>query len=294
MATHHAERMIEANGIELCADAFGDPSDPAILLFSGGSASMLLWEEDFCERLADGGRFVIRHDQRDTGKTTSCPPGEPNYTLNDMAADGVAVLDAYEVERAHIAGLSMGGFITQLAALDYPERVLTLTQMMSTPDLHAFLAPLMGNPEGAKLPPPRPQVMEAFTAVGEIDGNDPDAVLASRVRLFQSLQGSKYRGQGRSEALLRAEIDRAISFQSSMNHVGAELQTEPWVHRLSELDLPTLVIHGDEDPIVPFEHGEAVQAAIRGSTLLRMAGVGHELPRGVWDVVVPAILEHTS
>ena len=294
MATHHAERMIEGNGIEICADAFGDPADPAILLFSGGSASMLLWEEAFCARLADGGRFVVRHDQRDTGRTTTCPPGEPNYTLYDMAADGVAVLDGYGIERAHIAGMSMGGFVTQLAALEYPERVLTLTQVMSTPDLHGFLAPLLGNPEGAKLPPPRPQVMEAFAAAGTIDGDDREAVLAGRVKLFQSLQGSKYQGQGRSEDLLRAEMDRAINFRSNMNHVSAELQTEPWVHRLGELDLPTLVIHGDEDPIVPIEHGEAVQAAINGSTMLTLEGVGHELPRGVWDMVIPAILEHTS
>ena len=255
---------------------------------------MLLWEQAFCERLADGGRFVVRHDHRDTGKTTSCPPGEPNYTLYDMAADGVAVLDAYGIEQAHIAGRSMGGFITQLIALEYPERALTLMQIMSTPDLHSFLAPILGNSEGMKLPPPSPEVLAALAAIGEVDWSDPEAVVASRVSMSQALAGSKYPGDGRSAELARAEIERAISFPSNMNHIGAEIQTEPWVHRLDELTLPTLVIHGDEDPIVPIEHGEAVQAAIRGATLLRLEGVGHELPRGVWDAVLPAILQHTS
>ena len=100
MATHNGERMIEGNGIEICTDSFGDPADPCILLVMGASASMLLWEVDFCQRLADGGRFVIRYDNRDTGKTTSCPPGEPNYTIDDMAADGAAVLDAYGIEQS--------------------------------------------------------------------------------------------------------------------------------------------------------------------------------------------------
>ena len=99
MTRHHGERMIAANGIEICSDAFGDPADPAVLLIMGAGGSMLLWEEGFCQRLADGGRFVMRFDNRDTGKTTSCPLGEPNYTLDDMAADAVAVLDAYGVEQ---------------------------------------------------------------------------------------------------------------------------------------------------------------------------------------------------
>ena len=134
MATHHPEHIIDGNGIEICTDAFGDPNDPCILLVMGAGASMLRWEVGLCEQLADGGRFVIRYDNRDTGRTTSCPLGEQNYTLADMAADGVAVLDAYGIERAHIAGASMGGMITQLIGLNHPDRVLTLTPIMSTPD----------------------------------------------------------------------------------------------------------------------------------------------------------------
>ena len=256
MATHHGERMIEGNGIEICTDSFGDSTDPCILLVMGAGASMLLWEVDFCERLADGGRFVIRYDNRDTGKTTSCPPGEPNYTIDDMAADGPAVLDAYGIDKAHIIGASMGGMITQLIGLNHPDRVLTLTPIMSTPNANA--------------------------------------VLANRIEMFSVLAGSGYPEDATPNEVYAEEIDRAISFASTLNHGPAIAQSERWHDRLDQLDFPTLVIHGDEDPILPYDHGQALHAAINGSTLLTLQGVGHEIPRGTWDTVIPAILDHTS
>lgn len=293
MADHHGERMIEGNGIDLCTEAFGNPADPAILLVMGASASMLLWEVEFCERLADGGRFVIRYDNRDTGKTTSCPPGEPNYTVADMAADGVAVLDAYGIERAHVIGASMGGMITQLIGLNHPDRVLTLTPIMSTPNGGAVLDGMAGV-EGAALSPPAPRVLEAIAASAELDWNDRDAVLANRVAMFTALAGSAYPQDGLREEIFAAEIDRAVSFASTLNHGPAIAQSSSWHERLGEITCPTLVIHGDEDPILGYDHGQALHAAIGGSSMLTLEGVGHEIPRSVWDTVVPAILNHTS
>lgn len=295
MAEHHAERMISANGIEICSDAFGDPSDPTILLIMGAGSSMLLWEEHLCERLADQGRFVIRYDNRDTGKTTSCPLGEPNYTIDDMASDAVAVLDAYGIDQAHIVGASMGGMIAQVVCLNRPERALSLTPIMSTPDPGAVLDAIEGRPTKYALSPPSPEVIATAMAMATLDWNDTDAVLENRVTMFKALAGPAYPyDEDGRRALFRTEIDRAVNFSSTANH-GPAIENSPrWHERLDTINVPTLVIHGTADTILPFDHGEALAAAIPGATMLVMDGVGHELPEGALDTVIPALLAHTS
>ena len=117
------ERIIEAHGVELCTEPFGDPGDPPVLLVMGVGASMLWWEEGFCRSLAEGGRFVIRYDQRDTGRSVTYEPGHPLYTSADLLSDAVGVLDAYGIAAAHVVGVSAGGAFAQLLALAYPDRV---------------------------------------------------------------------------------------------------------------------------------------------------------------------------
>ena len=256
MAQHHGERMIEANGIEICTDSYGDPSDPAILLVMGAAGSMLLWEDGFCQQLADGGRFVLRYDNRDTGKTTSVPLGEPNYTVDDMAADGVAVLDAYGIDRAHIVGASMGGMITQVIGLNHPDRVLTLTPIMSTPDPGAVLDAIEGREASYELSPPTPEVVALAVEAATQDWSDSEAVLENRTAMFKALTGPAHPYDEESRrTLFKAEIDRAVNFPSTMNH-GPAIDASPrWHDRLGQLDVPTLVIHGTADPILPFDHG---------------------------------------
>ena len=128
-----AERMIEANGVELCTEPFGDPADPPILLVMGIGASMLWWEEGFCRMLADGGRFVIRYDHRDTGRSVTYEPGRPEYTGADLVADAAGVLDAYGIPAAHVVGVSAGGAFAQLLALDFADRVLSLVLISTSP-----------------------------------------------------------------------------------------------------------------------------------------------------------------
>src|SRR5687768_14047024 len=124
--------MIEANGVELCTEPFGDPADPPVLLVMGIGASMLWWEEDFCLLLADGGRFVIRYDHRDTGRSVTYEPGRPEYTGSDLVADAAGVLDAYGIAAAHVVGVSAGGAFAQLLALGFPDRVLSLVLISSS------------------------------------------------------------------------------------------------------------------------------------------------------------------
>src|SRR5436190_19550648 len=128
-----AERVIEATGVELCTESFGEPADPPILLIMGMGGSMLWWEEGFCRMLADGERFVIRYDHRDTGRSVSEPPGRPGYTGADLTADAAGVLDAYGIAAAHLVGVSAGGGIAQELALDRPDRVLSLVLISTSP-----------------------------------------------------------------------------------------------------------------------------------------------------------------
>src|SRR3954451_22664687 len=129
------ERMVEANGVELCTEPFGDPADPPILLIMGLGASMLWWEEGFCQLLADGGRFVIRYDHRDTGRSITYEPGRPRYSGSDLVADARGVLDAYEIPVAHVVGVSAGGALAQRLALDHPDRVSSLVLISTSPAL---------------------------------------------------------------------------------------------------------------------------------------------------------------
>ena len=138
------ERMIEANGVELWTEPFGDPDDPPVLLIMGVGGSMLWWEEGFCRMLAEGGRYVIRYDHRDTGRSVTYEPGRPGYTADDLIDDATRVLDAYGIAAAHLVGVSAGGAFAQLVALDFPDRVLSLVLISTSPAL----------PGERELPPP--------------------------------------------------------------------------------------------------------------------------------------------
>ncbi|NKB99125.1 MAG: alpha/beta fold hydrolase [Pseudomonadales bacterium] len=289
------EHTFSANGIDICTDSFGNPKDPAILLIMGASASMLMWEENFCDALVEGGRFVIRFDNRDVGRSTCCPVGEPNYSMQDMADDAVAVLDHYEIGRAHVVGASMGGMITQLVGINHAKRALTLIPIMSSPDPAAVTDAMAGKETRYNLSPPSPAVIAAASAGASLDFSDRAAVLENRLEMFRVTTGSAYPyDEASRRVLFGREIDRANNFASSQNHALVVGLTDRWHDRLTTIQIPTLVIHGTEDPILPFDHGEAIAESIPEAKLLPMPGVGHELPDQEVDKVVRAILDFTS
>jgi pimeloyl-ACP methyl ester carboxylesterase len=277
-------RIVRANGVDLCIETFGDRGTPAILLIAGAASSMDWWEDEFCERLAAGGRFVIRYDLRDTGQSVSYEPGTPRYTGSDLVADAVGLLDALGIRQAHIVGISMGGGIAQHLALDHPQRVASLT-LMSTSAGGDDLPPMSDELAGAFSDPPQPP-----------DWSDRAAVIDHLVEDLRLYEGSLPFDETRVRALAARIVDRTANIESTMrNHWILESgDGEPVRPRLGGIRAPTLVLHGTEDPLFPVAHGEVLAAEIPDARLLLLEGMGHQMPPPrLWDQVVAALLEHT-
>lgn len=278
------EKVIQANGVDICVDTFGDSADPAVLLIAGAASSMLFWEDEFCARLAAGPRFVIRYDSRDTGRSVSYPPGAPGYSFDDLAADAMGVLDALGVAKAHVVGISMGGGIGQVLGVERPDRVLSLTLIATSPS----------GPGDSDLPSMSVETIAHFTESTPPDLSDRPALIDHTVEELRWFAGnpSTFDAAATRESV-RRDLERTTNIESSMTNHMAIKGGEPWRARLGEVSAPTLVVHGDHDPLFLLGHAEALAREIPNAELLVLP-MGHELPRSVWDAVVPAILEHTA
>lgn len=268
--------------MDLCVQTFGDPADPAIVLIHGAATSMLGWEDEFCERLAAGTRFVIRYDHRDTGRSVSYAPGEPPYTLRDLAADAVAPLDVFNLDSAHFVGRSMGGGIAMIASIDFPDRVASLTLIGTSP----------GGPD---LPPMSEEFLAHIGGAKTPDWSDRTAVIDSIIDLLRLYSGgSGHFDEAAMRDLVGRDIDRTVNVASSqINHFAMDVGA-PIRDQLKTISVPTLVIHGTQDPIFPLGHALALVEEIPDARLLTLEQIGHELPRAAWDLVIPAIVRHTA
>ncbi len=282
-----SESMVRVGDAELCVDTVGRPGDPAVLLMGGATSSMDWWQPEFCERIAAAGRFVIRFDNRDTGRSTASPVGEPAYTGSDLSADPLRILDALELRQAHLVGVSMGGGIAQDLAVEHPDRVLSLTLIATTA---AF-----DRAHPTPLPPPEPRLAAAFEQDDDADWDDEEAVVEKMVEVNRLFAGSLF-DENITREICRQVVRRTRDVEASVtNHWLVVGGGDAPSHTMADIDAPTLVLHGTEDPMFPLPHGEALAAEIRGATLLPLEGMGHEFPpRPLWDVVVPAIAEHTA
>ncbi|MEU6258069.1 alpha/beta fold hydrolase [Streptomyces sp. NPDC047043] len=278
-----AERMIEADGVELCTESFGDPSDPPILLIMGTGASMLWWEEGFCRMLAGGGRFVIRYDHRDTGRSVTYEPGRPGYTASDLVGDAARVLDAHGIPAAHVVGVSAGGAFAQLLALDYAERVLSLVLISTSSAV----------PGGRELPGPTGEFMR-FVSSAQVHWSDAESVIDYLVAYSRMLAGGRRPfDETAARGLVRRDVERAHDFAAARNH-DVLPDDERSRTALSSIAVPTLVIHGTADPMFPLGHGEALAEQIPAGRLLALPDAGHGAERADWATIVPAILGHTA
>jgi len=291
-----AERTIEGNGIEIWTEDFGNPSDPLILLIMGASGQGIMWREEMCQAFVDAGRYVIRYDNRDVGQSTCFDFAKDPYTVAEMALDAVAVLDAYGIERAHAVGASMGGMIGQTLAIDHPDRLHTLTSIMSSPGGGAVAQAITEGGAGDEvLPGPAPAVIEAMLQRAQSPPKTREEKIASKMELFRALAGSL--GHVEDDQLrdtFTREYDRARVWEAQDNH-GLAVQASPDRRpALANVTTPTLVIHGTEDTILPYEHGVATAKAIPGAELLTIEGMGHDFPEPAAERIIGKIIEHTS
>jgi pimeloyl-ACP methyl ester carboxylesterase len=279
-----AEIMVRSDDLELAAEAFGNPLDAALLLIMGVGGSMLLWPAAFCEKLASRGFYVLRYDNRDTGRSTFWPPGALDYGVDELAEDAISILDAFGVPRAHIVGLSMGGIVGQIAALAHPNRMLSLTLISSTKALDA-------EPD---LPPPTPPLLTFFSNTAPPDWNDREAVIAYKIAGDLACNGSGHRfNEAAARASNEAEYDRARSIASGVNHtmLGGGKR---WEGHLADIDAPMLVIHGDEDPLFPIAHGYSLAALKPDTPCVILKGTGHQFHQDDWQQIIAAIVERTE
>jgi pimeloyl-ACP methyl ester carboxylesterase len=288
-----AESFCRIGDIELCYETFGNPADPALLLIMGLGTQMLGWDEEFCEDLAGRGFHVVRYDNRDIGRSTILDTypaptlGQllrrdrqaAAYTLAEMAADGVGLLDHLGIERAHLVGASMGGMIAQTIAARRPDRVLSLTSIMSStgsrisgqPALrtyHRFLRPVSRDRQRYI-----DQAADLFHWIGS-PGFDRDEAT------FRDLLGRMY--------------DRGHHPSATSRQLAAILASGNRTPELRGITAPTLVIHGTNDRLIAPSGGRATARAVPGARLLMIEGMGHDLPRGAWPEMLDAIVENAA
>ncbi len=289
---------ITANGIQIEYETFGSPADRPLLLIMGIWLQMIIWDERFCQDLASRGHYVIRYDNRDVGLSSKFDKGGTTdvigimekilsgdkshvpYTIEDMADDGAGLLDALGIPCAHICGMSMGGMIGQTMALRHPSHVLSLTSIFST----------TGNP---KLPLPEPDVLSAFFAPFPAQRS---AYIGSAVERFKMIAGSRFPfDEEWCRGKIAASYDRCFYRQGNGRHFLAILAQNNRKDALASIGVPTLVIHGTEDPLFSVEAGEETADSIPGAQLLLLKGVGHDVVThgGAWPQIVEAITAHT-
>ena len=272
-------------GVQLDVEVLGDEGAPAVLLIGGAGWSRDWWDDDLCARLVARGRRVIRYDQRDTGASTSWPPGAPGYTGEELVTDVLAVLDAVGVDRAHVVGLSSGGGIVQYLGLEHRDRVASLTLVATSP-----VDPTVGD-----LPGPTPAIAAAFAGEGPgPDWSDHDAAVTALVEGERPFAGPGAFDEERIRAIAERVVARSRDLAASTTNPFVVPSGPPGPTALRDLaGLPVLVVHGTDDPLLPVEHGRALAAAIPGARLLEIEGMGHQLPpEPAWDRFVDAVLEH--
>jgi pimeloyl-ACP methyl ester carboxylesterase len=276
-------------GIRLCYETFGEESDPPCLLVMGLGFQMIAWADEFCDQLASHGLRVIRFDNRDAGRSThladAVPPTlrelatrrirQPAYTLEVMAGDAAGLLDHLGIDRAHVVGASMGAMISQTLAAQSPERVRSLTSIMGSTG-----ARLTGQPSMRILPLLlRPQAKARAKYVEQSLG------------MLARIGSPAYPGEEREQrALLEATFDRGVSGASFGRQLGAILASGNRTKALRRITAPTLVVHGRADRLIAASGGRATARAIEGASLLLVAGMGHDLPRQLWPLLIGAIV----
>jgi pimeloyl-ACP methyl ester carboxylesterase len=282
----------KAGPVDIVYETIGDPSDPPLLLVMGLGMQLIHWDLELCERFAERGFHVIRFDNRDAGLSTKVRAPVPNvmrlmaglpapvpYRLSDMATDAFCLLDHLGIERAHVAGTSMGGMIAQQMAIEAPDRVLSLASIMSTTGDR-----FVGTPK-----------LRVWSVLMRQAPHDRDAYIEYFARVFRMIGSPAYRPDDervREEA--GATFDRCHCPAGTARQLAAVLASGSRTAALRELGVPTVVIHGEADPLLPVRGGRATAKAIPGAELITIPGMGHDLPKELWPTFVEAIARNAE
>jgi len=290
---------VAANGIQIEYETFGDSEAPALLLIIGLGCQLIHWQDEFCQQIADSGYHVIRFDNRDKGLSTKLEGPSADtimetistlsmgqeapvpYTIEDMAMDAGGLLDALKIDRAHICGMSMGGFIAQTFVLNNPTRTHSLTSIYSTPGSRSKY-------------PPTPEVNEAMMLAEPLER---EANIEHVADFYKLTYGT---GLAFDEAFHRSMVarayDRSFNPQGTIRQLLAVLAQKDRTADLGNLNIPSLVIHGDADPLVPLAGGQATADAIPGAEFMVVNGMGHVLPNlnAYWSDIKDAIIKHMT
>jgi pimeloyl-ACP methyl ester carboxylesterase len=284
-----AEQRAQTGGIEIVYETIGDPSHPPLLLVMGLGMQLIHWETEFCEQLAERGFFVIRFDNRDAGLSTKVHAPVPSlframagfevdapYRLEDMADDAFGLLDHLGIEAAHLVGVSMGGMIAQTMAIARPERVLSLTSIMSTTGERR-----VGRPK-----------LRVWTVLTRRAPKDKDAYVEYFTRVFRMIGSKRFpRDEARMRELAAATYERGHHPAGTGRQLAAIMASGDRTEKLRRVSVPTTVIHGRGDPLVPFRAGRATARAIPGAKLIAIPGMAHDLPRELWPTIIDAVAE---
>jgi pimeloyl-ACP methyl ester carboxylesterase len=291
--TRVGEQFATVGPLELCFETFGERTDPALVLIMGLGTQMIAWRDEFCERLASRGFFVVRFDNRDVGRSTRLDhlpvptraqlllrdKRAASYTLEDMALDVVGLLDHLEIDRAHVVGASMGAMIAQTVAAKHPGRVLSLVSIMGSTGARWSGLPRLG-------------AARVLLSAPQADRED----YVEQVRKTFAIIGSP--GFDRDDADLRelagTAFDRGRNPAGASRQLAAILAGGDRTPALRHITAPTLVIHGSADPLVRPSGGRATAKAIHGARLVEIQGMGHDLPRQTWPQVIDAITENAA
>jgi pimeloyl-ACP methyl ester carboxylesterase len=286
------EQRVKVGEVELVYETIGDPSDRPLLLVMGLGMQLIHWDRELCEQFAERGFHVIRFDNRDAGLSTKIDAPVPNvmrlmagaptrvpYLLKHMAADTLGLLDHLDVERAHVVGTSMGGMIAQTLAIRNPERVLSLGSMLSTTGDRR-----VGTPK-----------LRVWSILMRRAPHDRDAYIEYFLRVFRMIGSPAYPpDEERSRELAAATYDRCHHPAGTGRQLGAIMASGSRTADLRRLDVPTVVIHGEADPLVPLRAGVATARAIPEAQLIKVPGMGHDMPRPLWPTFVDAITKNAD
>jgi pimeloyl-ACP methyl ester carboxylesterase len=257
---------LNVGAVHLAVETFGRPDNVPVVLVMGATASMLWWPDELCIALAQSGYYVIRYDHRDTGQSTTGEPGEVDYCAEDLTNDLIGIMDALHVETAHLVGMSLGGYISQIASIVAPRRVRSLTLIAAEP---------LGATD--ELPGIDERFMDHFSSMGDLNWSDDNAVEEFLVGIGRLSAGTPERfDETGTRQRIRAEIDRALNIASAFNHAMLTTRGD-WENAIDRITQPTLVIHGENDPIIPLPNGEAIAHRIQGARLHTLVEAGHEL-----------------